>query len=114
MHYVNPDADYPPKLCVFPGPKGWEGEKDVNLLRAIRNTTDLLGRWVQEGSHLEDPVAGEALRFLIHFVGDLHMPFHTVTRARGGNDVHVKWGTKNVCKYNAFAFSCLRSIEPLR
>jgi hypothetical protein len=34
----------------------------------------------------------EALRFLIHFVGDLHQPLHCDERDndRGGNDVHVK------------------------
>lgn len=31
----------------------------------------------------------EALKFLIHFVGDLHQPLHAVGEARGGNDIHV-------------------------
>lgn len=31
----------------------------------------------------------EALRFAVHFVGDLHQPLHTVAEARGGNDVPV-------------------------
>ena len=32
----------------------------------------------------------EALKFLIHFVGDLHQPLHTIdNRDRGGNDVRV-------------------------
>lgn len=31
----------------------------------------------------------EGLKFLIHFVGDLHQPFHAVTEARGGNDIAV-------------------------
>ena len=32
----------------------------------------------------------EALKFLIHFVGDLHQPLHTIdNRDRGGNDVPV-------------------------
>jgi hypothetical protein len=34
----------------------------------------------------------EALRFLIHFVGDLHQPLHTTTNGdRGGNCVPVKY-----------------------
>lgn len=33
---------------------------------------------------------GLALKFLVHFVGDLHQPLHTIGDARGGNDVHVK------------------------
>ena len=31
----------------------------------------------------------EALKFLVHFVGDVHQPLHAVERARGGNDVEV-------------------------
>jgi len=32
----------------------------------------------------------EALKFLIHFVGDLHQPLHAIdNHDRGGNDVHV-------------------------
>jgi hypothetical protein len=33
----------------------------------------------------------EALKFLIHFVGDLHQPLHTIdNKDRGGNDVRVE------------------------
>lgn len=32
----------------------------------------------------------QALKFLVHFMGDLHQPLHTVADARGGNDLHVK------------------------
>ena len=31
----------------------------------------------------------EALRFAVHFIGDLHQPLHTVAEARGGNDIAV-------------------------
>jgi hypothetical protein len=31
----------------------------------------------------------EALRYLVHFVGDLSQPFHAMADARGGNDVPV-------------------------
>jgi len=31
----------------------------------------------------------EALKFLVHFVGDLHQPVHAREDARGGNDIHV-------------------------
>jgi len=31
----------------------------------------------------------EALKFLVHFVGDLHQPMHAIEEARGGNDIHV-------------------------
>jgi len=31
----------------------------------------------------------EALKFLVHFVGDIHQPLHAIEEARGGNDIHV-------------------------
>jgi hypothetical protein len=31
----------------------------------------------------------EALKFLVHFVGDVHQPMHAMGEARGGNDIHV-------------------------
>jgi S1/P1 Nuclease len=40
----------------------------------------------------------DALKYLVHFVGDLHQPFHAIERKKpdgegdkGGNDVHVKF-----------------------
>ncbi len=42
---------------------------------------------------LAKPVRAEALRFLIHFVGDLHQPLHCAdNHDRGGNDVRVVAG----------------------
>jgi S1/P1 Nuclease len=32
----------------------------------------------------------DALKFTVHFVGDLHQPLHTVDDARGGNDIPVE------------------------
>jgi S1/P1 Nuclease len=31
----------------------------------------------------------EALKFLVHFVGDIHQSLHAIAEARGGNDIHV-------------------------
>jgi len=31
-----------------------------------------------------------ALKFIVHFIGDLHQPFHALGVGRGGNDVQVK------------------------
>lgn len=31
----------------------------------------------------------EALKFVVHFVGDVHQPLHAMAEARGGNDIHV-------------------------
>jgi len=116
MHYVNPIADHPPQLCLFPGAKGWDGAKKINILGAIRNTTDLLDHWVEQGSDLENPVASEALKFLIHFVGDMHMPFHLTARGRGGGEFYVGWAGKRVCKYLCLHSSVKHTgnIKPFR
>jgi hypothetical protein len=42
---------------------------------------------------LPDGVRAEALRFLIHFVGDVHQPLHAEDNDdKGGNQVHVRIG----------------------
>ena len=33
----------------------------------------------------------EALKFILHFVGDIHQPLHTEDLARGGNDIPVQF-----------------------
>jgi S1/P1 Nuclease len=34
---------------------------------------------------------GFALRFLLHFIGDIHQPLHTEAEATGGNDIKVQF-----------------------
>jgi hypothetical protein len=43
----------------------------------------------------------DALRYVIHFVGDLHQPLHTITNAdEGGNCVPVKYFRRNPEEHN--------------
>jgi hypothetical protein len=39
----------------------------------------------------------EALKFLVHFVGDLHQPFHALGEAAGGNGIAVREFGSTVC-----------------
>ncbi len=39
----------------------------------------------------------EALKFVVHFVGDIHQPMHAVGEAKGGNGVHVKFFDSDRC-----------------
>jgi len=55
-----------------------------------------LQAWVEEEA--SDAVANEALKFLIHFVGDLHQPLHLTGRARGGNSVKVLFDRRHTSK----------------
>ena len=42
----------------------------------------------------------EALKFLVHFVGDVHQPMHAIGEARGGNAIHViEFGSPECGKY---------------
>src|SRR5687768_17948044 len=48
-----------------------------------------------------------ALKFLVHFVGDLHQPFHAIGVGRGGNDVQVRvFGEANCADEGEKPFPC--------
>jgi hypothetical protein len=65
---------------------------------------------------LKDPKAdaakrAEALRYIIHFVGDLHQPLHTTTNAdEGGNCVPVKYFRRSPHEHNHSFSPNLHSI----
>ena len=76
-HYVDisPDsAGYEPKDCP----------DDNCVVAQINKFARILG-------DPQQPFAArsEALKFLVHFVGDLSQPFHAMADARGGNDIPV-------------------------
>ncbi|KDQ52794.1 hypothetical protein JAAARDRAFT_162321 [Jaapia argillacea MUCL 33604] len=87
LHYVGAWDDHPGDTCVFPGPGGWNGNKNVNVLGGVRNVSGILEEWVERGSGRGR--AQEALRFLVHFLGDMHQPLHLTGLNRGGNGVKV-------------------------
>jgi nuclease S1 len=39
----------------------------------------------------------EALKFVVHFVGDIHQPMHAVGEAKGGNGIHVRFFDSDRC-----------------
>lgn len=88
MHYIGDKKDHPSQYCAF-GQNGWEDDQ-YNVLNAVRNTT----LWIEE----ERAGQEEALKFLVHFVGDLHMPLHLTGRDRGGNDMKVKFDGRTTSK----------------
>jgi len=58
---------------------------DACVVAQIQKDTSMVG-----DKTLAQPVRAEALRFLIHFVGDLHQPLHASdNHDRGGNEVRV-------------------------
>jgi hypothetical protein len=42
-----------------------------------------------------------ALKFIVHLIGDVHQPFHTLGDARGGNNIHVTFMGSNRCETNS-------------
>ncbi len=82
LHYVGGVGDHPSDHCSF-GDDGWQGAPAHNVLGAVRNTT----MWLEKGYD----GAEEALKFLVHFIGDLHQPLHLTGRDRGGNSVKVRF-----------------------
>ena len=83
-HYIDAQDD-PPRQCglnftrdCLPGP-GCAVSALVNQT-AIASDTRL--------SHIE---RGVALRWILHLIGDVHMPLHTEAEDRGGNEIPVLW-----------------------
>ena len=96
LHYVGAIDDYPPNDCAYPGPSGWAGTKEINVLDGIKNVTGLLADWVNHDAN--DATASEALKFLVHFLGDMHQPMHLTGRDRGGNSAKVVWDGRQTSK----------------
>ena len=90
-HYVNipaeaagydRDRDCPRQPGAAPGSRGDRWRDCV---------VDRIGYWEQRLNDVELDRADRAtaLKFLVHFIGDLHQPFHALGVGRGGNDVAV-------------------------
>jgi hypothetical protein len=53
---------------------------------------DRIGYWEERLGNvkLDRADRATALKFVVHFIGDLHQPLHALDEARGGNDIHVR------------------------
>jgi S1/P1 Nuclease len=75
-----------------------------NAINALKDAVDTLK------TSTDDNARAQALRFLIHFVGDIHQPLHSATRVRkanpegdrGGNLVSIKIGTPKPTNLHSF------------
>lgn len=78
-HYVNIEIDSSGYDAVRDCPH------DACVVAQIEHDEDLIG-----DASISKPIRAEALRFLIHFMGDLHQPLHCAdNHDRGGNMVKV-------------------------
>ncbi|KAG0030957.1 hypothetical protein BGZ82_007192 [Podila clonocystis] len=89
LHYVNSPGDSPPDRCVstydFAGLDIVNGL--FNMTATMKHFKDQPPTTTGEASILRD-----ALRFFVHFVGDIHQPLHDSGKDRGGNDAPIKFG----------------------
>lgn len=98
-HYVNPpvdatsydrDRDCPRQPEVAIGTKAdW---RDCIVDRILYNQQRL------GDTALDRADRAIALKFLVHFVGDLHQPFHALIVGRGGNDIPVMAFGSRTCQ----------------
>ncbi|KAI5799360.1 phospholipase C/P1 nuclease domain-containing protein [Pyronema domesticum] len=51
-----------------------------------------------------------SLKWVVHFVGDIHQPLHTEDLARGGNSIHVKFGGRNTNLHHVWDSSIAEKI----
>ncbi|CAE6362833.1 unnamed protein product [Rhizoctonia solani] len=86
LHYVNERKNDIPRKCDNFGASGWTSDR--NILTAIVNGTRDI---VSTDPRIAFSVHDQALRFLVHFLGDLHQPFHLAGLYLGGNRVDVLW-----------------------
>jgi hypothetical protein len=91
-HYLNipPDAsgydrdrDCPKQPGVAPGSRSDRWRDCV---------VDRIAYWEERlgDDQLDRADRATALKFVVHFIGDLHQPFHALGVGRGGNDVKVR------------------------
>ncbi|QLY33034.1 S1/P1 nuclease [Nocardia huaxiensis] len=84
-HYVNIAENN----CVYnPAVNGNDGS---NVIEALRTQSATLADRTQP-----DSVRRQALKFIVHFTGDIHQPMHAgYARDRGGNNIELRYLGKN-------------------
>ncbi|MFY9557538.1 MAG: S1/P1 nuclease [Blastocatellia bacterium] len=84
-----------------------------NIVKALEHYVDVLKNSIDTNEQ------AQALRFVIHFVGDIHQPLHCATRVttafphgdRGGNLFHITVGRKDT-KLHSYWDAGLASFPP--
>ncbi|KAK6524206.1 hypothetical protein TWF694_005863 [Orbilia ellipsospora] len=84
-HYIDAKDD-PPRVCEVNYSRDCAVHGSGCIVSALANMTDR----IQDDS-LPWPARAQALRFILHFLGDIHQPLHTESKLRGGNSIHVKF-----------------------
>lgn len=87
--FVTDANDSPPETCNVNFSRDCEEDRGC-VVSALANQTALLLDLDQTRT-----TRNEALKFLLHFVSDLHQPLHTEALDRGGNQIQVKFDSRH-------------------
>jgi hypothetical protein len=102
MHYVDSDHG----MCAVDIQSSCGGPEGCCVINAIANYTNRLG----DNSLLHNQRV-EALKFLVHFAGDVAQPLHAGSRQdRGGNNIHVRPEFRKDQEINSHPESNLHSV----
>ncbi|KAG0238652.1 hypothetical protein BGW41_008126 [Actinomortierella wolfii] len=84
MHYkTHPPPPPPSRPPSSPRPPG--GGSGMQFWEEDQEDQD------EDGGMADRSIREDALRFFVHFLGDIHQPLHTTGKARGGNDAPARW-----------------------
>lgn len=89
-HYV----DIPLKLNAYNEKRDCHYDENNNRVKELTCVVVMLPQWVAVLADKSRPDAErlEALKWVVHFAGDIHQPLHAEdNKDRGGNDVHVTY-----------------------
>ena len=86
-HYIDA-ADDPPHSCGINMTRDC-AEGSGCVVSAIANHTERV-----MDQDLPRFFRGQSLRFVLHFIGDIHQPLHTEKEDRGGNGIEVQFDGK--------------------
>lgn len=59
------------------------------VVSAIKSHTEILNQCIQQGEY--DMDCSRALKYVVHFLGDITQPLHCSKNGRGGNEVYIKF-----------------------
>jgi hypothetical protein len=94
LHYVDIHDKEMPKGCISPDECHFDFQRDCTndmcAVAAISDLTSLFKNHLRGKSQLSKVTKAQALKFLIHFIGDIHQPLHVSRQSdKGGNDIKV-------------------------
>ncbi|KAG8912141.1 hypothetical protein FRC00_005181 [Tulasnella sp. 408] len=92
-HYIDA-RDEPPFQCNVNLARDCAGPEEC-VVKAIGKYTQQL---IRPSRNVND--TADALKFLIHFVGDITQPLHTEEKEKGGNGIRIRWKGQTGKKYN--------------